>query len=272
VPDYDAAQGYELAGFAWFQGWNDMVDSSTYLNRDKPGGYDAYSTVMAHFIRDVRRDLSAPQMPFVIGVMGVGGAQAGPDVVAFREAMIAPARLPEFQGNVAAVPTAPFWSEELGAIDDKHAKVRQMAYYLDSRHKDHANADGAMTPVQKRAYLAAYEADLITPAEVALWKRGASNGSGGCWCTTSSMARAGAAATPALPFVSIATAIRTSRVSGSGPGGVARAARKANTASQRREEVNDAWASLLVTHCTISSAASITARSSLVISRSSRSF
>ena len=41
------AQGYELAGFAWFQGWNDMVDSGTYPNRDKPGGYDAYSTAMA---------------------------------------------------------------------------------------------------------------------------------------------------------------------------------------------------------------------------------
>ena len=30
---YDAAQGYELAGFAWFQGWNDMVDGGTYPNQ-----------------------------------------------------------------------------------------------------------------------------------------------------------------------------------------------------------------------------------------------
>lgn len=41
VPGYDSAQGYELAGFVWFQGWNDLVDSSTYPDRDKPGGYDA---------------------------------------------------------------------------------------------------------------------------------------------------------------------------------------------------------------------------------------
>jgi Carbohydrate esterase, sialic acid-specific acetylesterase len=47
VPGYDASQGYELAGFAWFQGWNDLVDSGTYPNRDKAGGYDAYSTAMA---------------------------------------------------------------------------------------------------------------------------------------------------------------------------------------------------------------------------------
>ena len=72
-PGYDPVQGYELAGFVWFQGWNDMVDRGTYPNRDKPGGYGAYSRVLAHFIRDVRRDLAAPELPFVIGVLGVGG-------------------------------------------------------------------------------------------------------------------------------------------------------------------------------------------------------
>ena len=32
-----------------------------------------------------------------------------------------------------------------------------------------------MTDEQKREHLRKFEADLITPAEVALWKRGASN-------------------------------------------------------------------------------------------------
>ena len=36
-----------------------MVDQGTYPNRDKPGGYDAYTTVMADFIRDVRKDRQA---------------------------------------------------------------------------------------------------------------------------------------------------------------------------------------------------------------------
>jgi alpha-galactosidase len=112
VPDYDASQGYELSGFAWFQGWNDMVDSGTYPNRDKAGGYDAYSEAMAHFIRDVRKDLNAPNLPFVIGVLGVGGptSKYGPDQQRyksthqnFRDAMAAPAKLPEFNGNVATV-------------------------------------------------------------------------------------------------------------------------------------------------------------------------
>ena len=47
VPDYDAAQGYEIAGFAWFQGWNDLVDGDVYPQRQKSGGYAAYSEVMA---------------------------------------------------------------------------------------------------------------------------------------------------------------------------------------------------------------------------------
>ncbi len=170
-----AGQGYELAGFVWLQGWNDMVDGHTYPDRGKPNRYDLYSEWLSHFIRDVRRDLSAPKMPFVIGVMGVGGAKPGAEIEAFRAAMTAPDSLPEFKGNVTAVPTAPFWSEELGAIADKQDQVRQMAYYLDSKHKDHANADGKMTDAAKRDYLKQFEARLISPAEAALWKRGASN-------------------------------------------------------------------------------------------------
>ena len=175
VPEYDAAQGYEIAGFVWLQGWNDLVDGDVYPQRQKPGGYAAYSEVMADFIRDVRKEFNAPKMPFVIGVLGVGGAKAGRDILNFREAMAAPASLPEFKGNVVAVQTAPFWSEELGAIDKKHEQVRQMRYFLDSKHKDHANADGKMTEEQKREYVKHFEAKLISADEAALWKRGASN-------------------------------------------------------------------------------------------------
>ena len=175
VPSYDAAQGYELAGFVWLQGFNDLVDGHTYPEHGKPGRFDRYSEWLAHFIRDVRRDVGAPKLPFVIGVLGVDGATAGPDILEFRKAMAAPAAMPEFAGNVTAVETAPFWSEELGAIDKKREKVSQMRRYLDSKHKEHANADGKMTDVQKQEHLQKFEADLISPAEAAMWKRGASN-------------------------------------------------------------------------------------------------
>ncbi|MHB8866102.1 MAG: sialate O-acetylesterase [Pirellulaceae bacterium] len=193
VPGYAPAQGYELAGFVWLQGWNDMVDGHTYPAHGKPGRFDLYSEWLSHFIRDVRRDLNAPKLPFVIGVMGVGGAQPGADIVEFRKAMAAPASLPEFKGNVVAVETAPFWSEELGAIDNKRGKVSQMRYFLDSQHKDYANADGKMTEEQKREFVETFEADLITPAEDALWKRGASNAGYhylGCAKTLALMGRA----------------------------------------------------------------------------------
>ena len=176
IPEYNPTDGYELSGFVWFQGFNDMVDSQVYPRHNQPDRYAAYTDLLSTFIRDVRKDLNAPKLPFVIGVMGVGGlGDRSTEMLAFREAMAAPAAMPEFQGNVLAVQTAPFWADELGAIDKKRGQISQMRYFLDSKHKDHANAEGKMTQEEKNAYLKTYEADLITPAEEALWKRGASN-------------------------------------------------------------------------------------------------
>jgi hypothetical protein len=140
-------------------------------------------------------------MPFVIGVLGVGGVKADEDVLAFREAMMAPALLPEFIGNVTAVPTAPYWSEELGAIAAKHEPIRDMSYQLRTRGKDGPNRDGTMTDEQQRDYLDQFEAGLISPEEAALWKRGASNAGYhylGCAKTFALMGRAFAEATQLL--------------------------------------------------------------------------
>jgi Carbohydrate esterase, sialic acid-specific acetylesterase len=114
-PEYDPKAGYELAGFVWLQGFNDLVDGQTYPNRN----YDEYSRLLAHFIRDARKDLSAPKMPFVIGVLGVGGESENES---FRNAMAAPANMPEFKGNVIAVPTAPFWDHTIAAAEPKRAE------------------------------------------------------------------------------------------------------------------------------------------------------
>ena len=186
-PTYDAKTGYEIAGFVWFQGWNDMVDGGTYPNRREPGGYDLYSKLLAQFIRDVRKDLGAPKMPFVIGVMGVGGIKDQPDY--FRQAMAAPASLPEFNGNVAAVETAPYWDKPLADLAAEMGMVGKSAYYLrkkESRHvrKDpiagaildkYMGKDGTMTPEQIKAFVKEYRAKRIGPEKEAMWKRGASN-------------------------------------------------------------------------------------------------
>ena len=146
----------------------------------------------------MRKDLNVPKMLFVIGVMGVKGTKPDEDIVAFREAMTAPSLLPEFKDSVAAVPTAPFWSMELGAIEEKYDQVEQMRYFLDSKHEDHPNANGKMTKRQKEAYVKSFEAKLISPTEVALWKRGASNAGYhylGCAKTFALMGKAFAEAT-----------------------------------------------------------------------------
>ena len=133
-PEYNETQGYELSGLVWFQGWNDMVAGGTYPNRAGDGGYDEYSKVMGHFIRDIRKDLDSPKLPFVIGVLGVGGPveKYGPDQKRyqsthqnFRLAMAAPASLPEFQGNVAAVLTENYWDLELNALVARDSKVKR---------------------------------------------------------------------------------------------------------------------------------------------------
>jgi len=135
-PDYDPNQGYRLEGFVWFQGWNDMVDSATYPDRGQPGSYDQYSELLIHLIRDVRSDLEAPNLPFVVGVMGTGGPvdkySAAKQRYAnihreFRNAMAAPAKHPEFAGSVANVLTENYWDLELEAILQKDRQIQATA-------------------------------------------------------------------------------------------------------------------------------------------------
>jgi hypothetical protein len=122
-PAYDPKNGYEIAGFAWFQGFNDLVGDYPPLDsskgKDVVKDYSEYSRLLACFIRDVRQDLSTPNMLFAIGVLGVGGKNAGENTELFRKAMTAPADLPEFKGSVVAVHTAEFWDEKLGELSER---------------------------------------------------------------------------------------------------------------------------------------------------------
>ena len=176
VPTYDAAQGYELAGFAWFQGWNDMVDQGTYPTRDKPGGHDAYSTALAQFIRDVRKDLNVPKLPFVIGVLGVGGptSEYAPDQQRyksthdnFRAAMAAPAGLPEFKGNVATVLAEKYWDRELTLAKAKDNEIKDKA-------KKFAK-EGNMKPAEERALNDKLRAEGLTERERLVLDKGISD-------------------------------------------------------------------------------------------------
>lgn len=199
-PKYDAKQGYEVSGFAWFQGWNDMVASGTYPNRGKPGGYDAYSECLAHFIRDVRKDLKAPEMKFVIGVMGVGGPldqytnqRYVPTHGSFRDAMSAPASMPEFKGNVAAVHTAAFWDMRLKEWEDKQGQIKQMAGFLKSKHREHPNRDGSMSAKEQKEHIEKLRKKLITKEEEDYARIARSNAAYHYFGSAKTMARIGKA-------------------------------------------------------------------------------
>ncbi|MEM9348320.1 MAG: sialate O-acetylesterase [Planctomycetota bacterium] len=116
VPGYNKDVGYELAGFIWFQGWNDMVG----------GGNPDYTEQMAHFIRDMRRDLGAPGLPFVIGEMGCQGVSAGDGYARFREQQHAVAEIEAFQGNVAVAETAKYWPKHLDTSKEYRAFGREL--------------------------------------------------------------------------------------------------------------------------------------------------
>ncbi|MEO2014933.1 MAG: sialate O-acetylesterase [Fuerstiella sp.] len=177
-PDYDSRSGYELAGFVWFQGFNDMVGRNVYplVNPDSiVPRFAKYTEWFANFIRDTRQDLSAPDMPFIVGVMGVSGADANEGNLDFRRSQATVADIPEFQGNVVAVPTAPYWDERLAVIDKKRGQIRQKGHLLRTNNAKHENADGEMTPKDIKAFLAEYEKQLFTAEESALDKRGKSN-------------------------------------------------------------------------------------------------
>jgi hypothetical protein len=106
-PQYDGG-GLELAGFIWFQGWNDMINDE----------YTAeYTSNLAHFIRDVRRDLKVAELPFVVAQMGVDGANASAKTKKFKDAQgaIVDAKLPK----VDVVKTDVYWDTAAEAVFKK---------------------------------------------------------------------------------------------------------------------------------------------------------
>jgi alpha-galactosidase len=176
IPNFDRSVGYELSGFVWFQGWNDMVDSGVYPERDQPHGYAQYSKNLACLIRDVRKDLSVPDLPFVVGVMGVGGptAEYGPEEKRyakihqhFRDAMAEPTTLAEFSGSVVPVYTEKYWDSELTRLRSKEASAVRRA-------KEKAKVD-QLDPQQTRSLEVEYRQQDLSARELETLQKGVSN-------------------------------------------------------------------------------------------------
>lgn len=97
-----AGRKIEFAGFGWHQGWNDSCD---------PKMVAEYDRNMAHLIKDVRKDLGVPNLPFVIADTGMEGPGTQGDRAQLCKIQMSfgdPKKHPEFAGTVASVETRGF--------------------------------------------------------------------------------------------------------------------------------------------------------------------
>ena len=77
-------ESYEIAGFVWMQGWNDMIDEEA--RRE-------YADNLVQLASDVRKEFKTPELPFVVGELGNGGeAESGTPMQQFRDAQQAGTR------------------------------------------------------------------------------------------------------------------------------------------------------------------------------------
>ena len=93
-PAYDEEAGYKIAGFVWFQGFNDHFS---------PEFRDSYEANMVNFIKDIRKHYDEPSMPFVIGVLGTGRTKEKVDENVVSLGQRAAAKSSEFKGRVTSV-------------------------------------------------------------------------------------------------------------------------------------------------------------------------
>ena len=101
-PDYQD-QGYEVAGFVWWQG-----------HKDQNAAHAAkYEENLVRLIKSLRKDFDAPNAKFVLatGCGNRGTEGFGMKIADAQLAMNDVKKYPEFKGNVKAVDTRDLWRE-----------------------------------------------------------------------------------------------------------------------------------------------------------------
>lgn len=103
-PGYNG-QGYEVAGFVFWQGHKDQ--NAAHASR--------YEQNLVRFIKTLRRDFSAPDAKFVLATIAFGGKDLKGHGLTVAEAQLAVSgetgKYPEFEGNVRTIDARPFWRE-----------------------------------------------------------------------------------------------------------------------------------------------------------------
>jgi len=115
-------RGYEIAGFAWWQGHKDGGEQGT--GEANPYA-ERYEHNLVQLINTLRKDFDAPDAPFVVATCGFGGGKyfdqatgtrkpwepgSSADTIFDAQMNVSdPAQHPQFKGTVASVDTRPFW-------------------------------------------------------------------------------------------------------------------------------------------------------------------
>jgi hypothetical protein len=102
VPGYKG-QGYEIAGFVWWQGHKDAGQTKA-----------QYEGHLVNLIKDLRKEFKTPKMPAVIATVGFGGYDINEDYTQILKAQMAvgdPKQHPEFAGQVKTVDTRGYWRQ-----------------------------------------------------------------------------------------------------------------------------------------------------------------
>jgi len=125
VPDYKN-QGYEIAGFVWFQGHKDSFSEVL---------IEEYEKHLANLINDVRKEFDTPKLPVVVATIGFGGHNMQEKFLNIHQAQMAISdtkKHPEYAGTVASVDTRDFWREvdESPKGEDYHYNRNAETYML----------------------------------------------------------------------------------------------------------------------------------------------
>lgn len=125
VPGYKG-QGYEIAGFVWWQGHKDSFSPETIADYEKN---------LVNMIEDVRKEFDVPKLPVVVASVGFHGhnmAEKFLDILKAQMAVGDSTKHPEYAGTVASVDTRDFWREvdESPTNQDYHYNRNAETYML----------------------------------------------------------------------------------------------------------------------------------------------
>jgi len=125
VPGYKG-QGYEIAGFVWFQGHKDSYTETLIAEYEKH---------LVNLINDVRKEFKKPKLPAVVATIGFGGHNMQEKFLKIHQAQMAVGdakKHPEYYGTVASVDTRDFWREvdESPKGEDYHYNRNAETYML----------------------------------------------------------------------------------------------------------------------------------------------